>query len=52
MKDVGWKKLLIYFVISIISLVIIGFTIIFGALLLLNEFDNRYQEPETHETDN
>ncbi|UOQ48751.1 hypothetical protein MUN88_00895 [Gracilibacillus caseinilyticus] len=52
MKELGWKKLLLYSVIIFVSLVIIGFTIIFGGLLLLDQFDDRYQEPEMYETDN
>ncbi|UOQ84736.1 hypothetical protein [Gracilibacillus salinarum] len=49
MKELGWKKILLYSVISIILLVIIGFTIIFGALLILDQFDDRYQEPVSYE---
>ncbi|MFB1051991.1 hypothetical protein [Paraliobacillus sp. JSM ZJ581] len=48
--DLGWKKLLIYFVIIIISLAIIGFTIIFGTLLLMDKFDDRYQTLEQETT--
>ncbi|WP_182201686.1 hypothetical protein [Paraliobacillus salinarum] len=44
--DLGWKKLLIYFVITIVSLVIIGFTILFGTLLLMDKFDDRHQNSE------
>ncbi|SFL61932.1 hypothetical protein SAMN04487943_102483 [Gracilibacillus orientalis] len=52
MKELGWKKLLVYIVTIVISLVIIGVTVTFGALLLLDKFDNRFQEPETYETNN
>ncbi|SHN23946.1 hypothetical protein SAMN05216179_2725 [Gracilibacillus kekensis] len=50
MKDIGWKKLLIYLVFSVVCIVIIGFSIVFGALLLLDRFDTRYQETEVNET--
>ncbi|WP_058306345.1 hypothetical protein [Gracilibacillus massiliensis] len=50
MKGIGWKKLVIYFVFSVVCIVIIGFSIVFGALLLLDKFDTRYEEPEVEET--
>jgi len=48
MKELGWKRLLGYSLVLVISLAVVGFIIIFGALLLLDQFDNRYQEPEAY----
>ncbi|GAE94819.1 hypothetical protein JCM21714_4013 [Gracilibacillus boraciitolerans JCM 21714] len=52
LKNLGWKKLLIYSISIVIVFIVLGFTIMFGTLLLLDQFDNRYQDPETYGMDN
>ena len=47
-KKVRLEKIVFYSIIMVIILVIVGFTVLFGALLLLDKFDNRYQEPEAY----
>ncbi|WP_163582101.1 hypothetical protein [Gracilibacillus saliphilus] len=49
LKELGWKRLLMYMVISFILFAIIGFTIIFGGLVSLDKLDDRYQQPEAYE---
>lgn len=45
-SDIGWKKLLIYICITIFLLFVLSLIVILGSLLLMDKYDDRYQEPE------
>ncbi|WP_018933231.1 hypothetical protein [Gracilibacillus lacisalsi] len=45
-KSVGWKKICLYIIIVIFLLIIFSFVILFGTLLLMDKYDDRYDENE------
>ncbi|WP_130860550.1 hypothetical protein [Gracilibacillus phocaeensis] len=45
-SEIGWKKLLLYIVITIFLLCALSLIAILGSLLLMDKYDDRYQEPE------
>ncbi|GAA0489729.1 hypothetical protein GCM10008986_14510 [Salinibacillus aidingensis] len=48
LRRLGWKKLVLAAIAGTISLFALAFTLIFGLLLLMNQFDDRYFKSEEY----